>query len=168
GITDNAVAATARTAVPLVVLRRPGWTARAGDDWTRVASMPEAGCAVAIAGPGAVFVTTGRRDLDAFAADDRHEFVVRAVEPPSGATPPRMTLLLDRGPYTLDGERSLMLAHHVTLLVTKDSGGASTIAKLDAARELGVPVIMVDRPPVPAGVDAVAGVEEVLAPLGLG
>jgi precorrin-6A/cobalt-precorrin-6A reductase len=123
---------------------------------------------VAVAPPGTVFLTTGRRDLDAFAADDRHDFVVRTVDPPTGPTPLRTTLLLDRGPYRLDGELALLREHAVTLLVTKDSGGSLTVAKLDAARELGIAVVVVDRPPLPAGVQAVPTVADALAQLGPG
>jgi precorrin-6A/cobalt-precorrin-6A reductase len=167
-ITANAVNATQQMSLPLTVLRRPGWTQRPGDDWTRVADVVAAAQTVAAAAAGAVFLTTGRRDLGAFAADDVHHFLVRTVDPPTGATPPRMTLLLDRGPYRLTGERSLMRAHDVRLLVTKDSGGPLTVAKLDAARELGVPVVVVDRPPLPPGQEAVPTVADAVAQLSLG
>lgn len=164
-ITAHAVAAAADS---LIVLRRPGWTPSPGDRWTRVPTITAAAAGVAEAPPGTVFVTTGRRDLGAFAGDAVHAFLVRAVERPEGAVPPRMRLVLDRGPYTLRGEMALMREHGVTLLVTKDSGGALTVAKLEAARELGVPVLVVDRPALPDGVHSVATVGEVLAQLGVG
>ncbi len=109
-----------------------------------------------------MFLTTGRRDLGAFAADDRHRFLVRAVDPPDpdGPVPPRMTLLLDRGPYTPEGESALMREHGVGLLVTKNSGGPMTASKLQAARELGVRVVVVERPPLPPGSTAVTTVAE--------
>jgi precorrin-6A/cobalt-precorrin-6A reductase len=111
--------------------------------------------------PGeSVFLTTGRRDLDVFAADHRHRFLVRAVDPPEGPVPPRMTLVLDRGPYTVEGESALMREHGVGLLVTKNSGGPMTAAKLEAARDLGVQVLMVRRPPLPKGSVAVTTVPE--------
>jgi precorrin-6A/cobalt-precorrin-6A reductase len=106
-----------------------------------------------------VFLTTGKRDLNAFAADSGHPYLVRAVDPPSGPGPARMTLLLDRGPYVVERERQLMAEHGVTVLVTKDSGGDLTSAKLTAARELGLPVIMVDRPSLPVGIDVIASVD---------
>jgi precorrin-6A/cobalt-precorrin-6A reductase len=74
-----------------------------------------------------------------------------------------MTLLLDRGPYTVDGERALLRRHGIGRLVTKDSGGSMTVAKLQAARELGVPVIVVQRPPLPEGSAVVPSVEDALA-----
>jgi precorrin-6A/cobalt-precorrin-6A reductase len=146
-MTINAVDAVAQAGVPLLVLRRPEW--EADPSWEVVAGIRAAADAVR-AWPGeSVFLTTGRRDLDVFAADDRHRFLVRAVDPPDGPVPPRMTLVLDRGPYTVEGESALMRGHGVGLLVTKNSGGPMTEAKLRAARDLGVQVLMVQRPPLP-------------------
>jgi precorrin-6A/cobalt-precorrin-6A reductase len=146
-ITVNAAAAAAQAGVPLLVLRRPEW--EADPSWDVVADIGAAAAAVR-AWPGeSVFLTTGRRDLEIFAADDRHRFLVRAVDPPDGPVPPQMTLVLDRGPYTVEGETALMRGHGVGLLVTKNSGGPMTAAKLTAARDLGVQVLMVQRPPLP-------------------
>ena len=115
--------------MPLLVLRRPGW--EADPSWQGVADIHAAAEAVR-AWPGeGVFLTTGRRDLAAFAADDRHQFLVRTVDPPDGPVPPRMTLILDRGPYTVESESALMREHGIGLLVTKNSGGPMTAAKLD-------------------------------------
>ena len=74
-------------------------------------------------------------------------FLVRCVDPPRPPLPRHHELRLDRGPYTLEGERALIERHGIDLVITKDSGGALTQAKLDAARERGLPVIVVDRPP---------------------
>lgn len=158
-ISANAAVAAHRVGVPLLALRRPGWSAGAGDDWTRVPDVAAAAAHAAATGPGTVFVTTGRRDLAAYAADASHGYLVRTVDPPAGATPPRMTLVLDRGPYTVDGELALMRTHAIGLLVTKDSGGALTEAKLVAAAMLELPVVVVDRPAVPAGVTCVDTVD---------
>lgn len=165
-ISAHAAVAAARTGTPLLALRRPGWTEQAGDRWTRVPSVAAAADLVRRGGPGCVFVTTGRRDLAAFAGDEAHAYLVRTVEPPAAPVPPRLTLLLDRGPYTVEGETELLSAHSVSVLVTKDSGGALTTAKLTAARSLGIPVVMVDRPPLPDGVESVATVEGALSRLG--
>ena len=157
-ITASAAQAAAQAGVPLLVLRRPEW--QAASSWDLVADIGAAAAAVR-AWPGeSVFLTTGRRDLGVFAADDRHRFLVRAVDPPDGPVPPRMTLVLDRGPYTVQGESALMREHGVGLLVTKNSGGPMTAAKLDAARDLGVRVVMVRRPPLPEGSMAVTTVAE--------
>jgi precorrin-6A/cobalt-precorrin-6A reductase len=148
-ITANAALAAAKAGTPLLVLRRPGWDA--DPSWSNVADIRAAAEAVR-AWPGdGVFLTTGRRDLSAFAADDRHRFLVRTVDPPDGPVPPRMTLILDRGPYTVDSESALMREHGTGLLVTKNSGGPMTAAKLTAAKSLGVDVIMIRRPPLPPG-----------------
>jgi precorrin-6A/cobalt-precorrin-6A reductase len=155
-ISAHAAVAAAQAGVPLLVLRRPEWEAAPG--WDEVADIRAAAAAVR-AWPGeSVFLTTGRRDLGVFAADDRHRFLVRAVDPPDGPVPPRMTLVLDRGPYTVEGESALMRGHGIGLLVTKNSGGPMTAAKLRAARDLGVQVLMVRRPPLPAGSVAVTTV----------
>jgi precorrin-6A/cobalt-precorrin-6A reductase len=156
-ITANAAAAARTTGVPLLVLRRPGW--HLDPSWQQAADIAAAATAVREWPGESVFLTTGRRDLHVFAGDDRHRFLVRTVDPPDGPTPPHMTLLLDRGPYTVDGERALMREHGVGLLVTKDSGGTMTAAKLQAAAELSVPVLVVRRPPVPPGSDVVSTVD---------
>ena len=158
-ITGNAVAAAR---MPIVVLRRPGWKAGPGDDWRRVADITAAAEHAAAFGPGAIFLTTGRRDLAAFAGDSTHEYLVRTVDPPTAPTPPRTTLVLARGPYVAESERALMLEHDVRLLVTKDSGGDLTSAKLAAARDLRLPVVMVERPAVPGGVPVLSSVPDVL------
>jgi precorrin-6A/cobalt-precorrin-6A reductase len=160
-ITANAAQAAAQAGVPLLVLRRPEW--EAAPAWHVVADIGAAAAATR-AWPGeSVFLTTGRRDLDVFAPDDRHRFLVRAVDPPDGPVPPRMTLVLDRGPYTIQGESALMREHGVGLLVTKNSGGPMTAAKLTAARDLGVQVLMVQRPPLPPGSAAVPTVADAVA-----
>jgi precorrin-6A/cobalt-precorrin-6A reductase len=149
-ITGNAVAATAAVGVPLLLLRRPGWLEQPGDDWRRVPTLDAAARLLPTIGER-VLLTTGRQGLAAFAAVERCWFLVRAVESPQPPTPRRMEVLLDRGPFTVDGERGLIAGRRIDVLVTKDSGGGMTAAKLVAARELGVPVVMVDRPPAPPG-----------------
>jgi precorrin-6A/cobalt-precorrin-6A reductase len=159
-MTAAAVGACRAAGLPLLVLRRPGWRAGAGDDWHRVPTLVAA--AEALDGLGErVFLTTGRTGLGAFAGLGRHWFLVRTVDPPNRKTPlpARMRLLLDRGPFSLAGERALFVEHRIQVLVTKDSGGEMTAAKLTAARELGLPVVMQDRPPTP-DVDVVGGVED--------
>ncbi len=169
GITANAAAACAATGTPLVVLRRPGWTAGAGDRWHRVGSVPAAAAALPelLPGPdGRVLLTTGRGGLAAFAPVEA-EFWIRAVDPPGPPLPSRYELLLDRGPFPLDDERALMARIRPHVLVTKDSGGTATAPKLAAAREAGIPVLVVDRPTLPDGVDTAATVDEALTRLGL-
>lgn len=162
-ITRNAADAVRRERVPAILLRRPEWVAGPDDRWTIVPDIAAAARATASAPAGCVFVTTGRRDLAAFAADAQHVHLVRAVEKPEPPMPPRTTVLLDRGPFTVESETYLMRANRVVVLATKNSGGPMTQAKLVAARELDVPVVMVRRPPLPEGVTVVPTVAEALA-----
>ncbi|MFF3376000.1 cobalt-precorrin-6A reductase [Streptomyces sp. NPDC002680] len=159
GLHAARAAATAR--IPLLALRRPGWTPVEGDDWHEAGSLEEAATLLPALGRR-VFLTTGRLGLPAFAAlnhlDDMW-FLVRSVDAPEPPHPPRMEVLLDRGPFTLDGERELLRRHRIDVMVTKDSGGAATAPKLTAAREAGLPVVMVRRPPVPEGVPVAADPE---------
>jgi precorrin-6A/cobalt-precorrin-6A reductase len=159
-ITANAAEAVTAVGVPRLVLRRPEWGL--DPSWRPVADIAAA-AAVVRDWPGeAVFLTTGRRDLAAFAGDDRHRFLVRTVDPPDPPVPPHMTLVLDRGPYRIDGESELMRTYGIGLLVTKNSGGSMTAAKLQAAREAGVEVVVVQRPPVPPGSTVVTTAAEAL------
>ncbi|MEV4425911.1 cobalt-precorrin-6A reductase [Streptomyces sp. R-07] len=160
-ISFNAARAAATAHVPLLALRRPGWVPGEGDDWREVASLEEA--ARALDGLGdRVFLTTGRMGLAAFAACPQW-FLVRSVDAPDAPMPARTEILLDRGPFTLDGEREILARHRIDVLVTKDSGGAATSPKLTAAREAGLPVVVVRRPPVPTGVPVAATPEEAAA-----
>ena len=158
GISANAAAACAAAGVPLVRLARPGWAGTPGADaWKWVNGHDEA-AAVAATGDR-VFLSTGRQTLDRFVGPlARHKTLVRVVDPLDIEVPDPWTVLHTRGPYTLEGERNLMRERDIDTLVTKDSGGSYTRAKLDAAAELGVRVIVVRRPAVPEGVDTVATV----------
>ncbi len=158
-ITASAVEACAAVGRPLLRLQRPGWSEQPGDDWRWVDTLPQA--AEAVAGFGSVFLTTGRQGLAAFAGLTGR-CVVRSVDTPAPPLPARTTVVLARGPFTVEEELALMRQHAVDVLVTKDSGSSMTAAKLAAARELGVPVVLVRRPPVPPGVPVVPGVEQAL------
>ncbi|UXY31241.1 cobalt-precorrin-6A reductase [Streptomyces sp. HUAS TT20] len=165
-ITANAARAAQATGLPLVVLRRPGWRPAPGDRWHPAPSL--AAAADALPGLGRrVFLTTGRLGLAAFARLTDLHFVVRSVEPPEPPMPPDAEVILARGPFTVADELTLLRAHRIDVLVTKDSGGEATAAKLTAARELGLPVVVVQRPPLPPGVSAVPDVAAVLERLGL-
>ena len=106
-----------------------------------------------------VLLTTGHEDLAAFAGVGEAWFLVRCITSPPGPLPPRHALLLERGPFTLEGELALIDEHAIDLVVTKDSGGASGESKLAAARARGIPVLLVRRPALPeaAAADCVAG-----------
>ena len=163
-ISASAARACPAAGVELLRLERPGWSERPGDRWRWVGDLEGAAALVPTLGQR-VLLTTGRQGLAAFAHVDAAWFLIRCVEPPATPLPPRSELLLDRGPYTLEGELKLIDDHAIDLVVTKDSGGTHTSAKLDAARERELPVLLVRRPPRPP-VPTVATVEEALAWVG--
>ncbi|MFD9518629.1 cobalt-precorrin-6A reductase [Streptomyces sp. NPDC059979] len=161
----NAAEAQALTGVPLLALRRPGWTPEPDDDWTFADSLADA--AALLPGLGArAFLTTGRMGLHTFAHLTDTWFLVRSVDPPEAPVPPRLEVLLARGPFTLDDERELLARHRIDVLVTKDSGGSATAPKLTAAREAGIAVLVVRRPAVPEGVAEADSVAAALRWLG--
>ncbi|MEO0820837.1 MAG: cobalt-precorrin-6A reductase [Pseudomonadota bacterium] len=166
----NAVAGAAAAGVPLIALTRPEWVAGPGDRWIRAASVEAAAEMLAegpLAAPArAVFLATGRQQLAAFAAAGQHRYLVRVVDPPEGPVPlPRCEVVLARGPFDAAGDTALMRAHGIETVVAKNAGGIAAVAKLAAARALGLPVIMIDRPALPERAEA-ATPEAVLAWLG--
>ncbi|GAB3950369.1 cobalt-precorrin-6A reductase [Kribbella albertanoniae] len=151
-MTEHAVTATREADVPLLVLRRPGWSATPGDDWHWVDTAAAAAELLPSIG-GRVFLTIGRQGLETFASTGLWT-LARCVDPPEPA-PTWCTLLLDRGPYDVAAELELLGRHRIDVLVTKDSGGPQTEAKLTAARELQLPVVLIHRPAAPLGVPVV-------------
>ena len=146
--------------VPLLVLERPQWEREPGDRWIEVESAAEAAAVVPQHGKR-VFLTTGRRALDAFAGVTGVYFLVRLIEAPQAPLPLDCTLIIERGPFTLEHERLIIARHAIDVLVTKASGGAATAAKLAAARAAGIPVIMLRRPSPPLAA-SVAYIEDVV------
>jgi precorrin-6A/cobalt-precorrin-6A reductase len=156
-MTAHAAEACAALRLPHLVLARAAW---APGNAIVVESDTEAAKAAAKQRYSRVFLTTGRSSVQAFADSDAW-FLIRAVTAPDAASLPRHhQLLLSRGPYRYDGELSLLAEHRIDGLVTKNSGGDMTRAKLDAAAALHIPVVMVARPRLPAGVTAVGTVED--------
>ncbi|MDQ5841259.1 MAG: cobalt-precorrin-6A reductase [Chloroflexota bacterium] len=160
-ISWNAAAAAAASHVPLLALRRAAWVPGEGDRWCEAASLEEAALMLPELGRRH-FLTIGRQGVSSFADVTDAWFLVRCVDPPEAPTPPRMEVLLDRGPYSLDAEILLMRGRRVDTVITKNSGGKATAAKLTGARELGLPVVMVQRPATPFGVPEVADVHGAL------
>jgi precorrin-6A/cobalt-precorrin-6A reductase len=147
-ISANAAMAASRTGTPIVRLERPGWADHSrAVSWTWV---PDAGAArIAADAARRPFLTTGRQSLTAFAAWEDREVLVRLVDPPSRPLPDRWMVVLSRGPYSYSAERQLLSDRAVDVLLTKDSGGGHTVAKLDAAGDLGIPVVIIARPDPP-------------------
>ena len=157
-MTAHAVAASRDTGVPLVVLRRPGWTPGSGDNWHWADSATAAAELLPDLRIKRVFLTIGRQSLDAFATTGLWT-LARCVDPPE-PRPTWCTLVLARGPFTLADELALLREHRIDVVVTKDSGGPATSAKLDAARELHLPVVVIRRPPLPTDLTTVESVDQ--------
>jgi len=156
-ITVNAATVCGELGLPHLVLARPAWDS---GDAIVVGSDAEAAKTIAAHGHSRVFLTTGRSGTNAFVDVDAW-FLIRAVTAPEpDSLPRRHQLVLSRGPYHYDDELALLRNHRIDALVTKNSGGAMTRPKLDAAAALGVAVVMIDRPPLPAGVTTVSTVDD--------
>ena len=147
--------------LPRLRVERPAWQPVPGDRWTRVASIDSAAASVAAGRSSHVFLTIGRTELAAFsvAADGRRRWLIRLIDPPEDLMLAPARVVLNRGPFSEEGETELMAGAGIDLLVCKNSGGEATAAKLSAARRLGLEVVMVDRPGSPPGPRA-AGADE--------
>lgn len=158
----NAARACSETGVPRLKLLRPAWRAVEGDHWVEVSDV--AASAQAVAGTSRrAFLSVGRQDLAAFAGLEDLWFLVRSIEPLEAACPlADCTVIQGRGPFTEAAEIALLKEHRIDLLVSKNSGGAATYAKIAAARSLGLAVVMIARPQAPPG-ETVESVEEAVA-----
>ena len=155
----HAVAAATQTGTRLLVIARPRWQPVPGDRWITVATMPAAADALGHTARR-VFLTIGRQDLAPFVAAPWHCYLIRSVEPPDPvALPPRAEVIAARGPFAEADERRLLAQRRIDVMVTKNSGGSATAGKLAAARALGLPVVMVERPAAPPAGNTVADAE---------
>ena len=148
-ISRNAVEACIQTAIPLIAYERAHWVAVAGDDWHHV-SHTDAAVAVLPSEPARIFLAIGKQHLNPFAAQPQHFYLLRLVDAPAATVPfPEAEVVLARGPFTVEGDLELLRSRRITHVVAKNAGGEAAKAKLDAARILGLPVIMIDRPLLP-------------------
>ncbi len=163
-MSSHAVAAARLAGVPLIALERAPWQPGVGDDWRSVTDV--AGAVEALAGQRRhVFLAIGRQHLADFAARPQHHYLLRLVDAPEGPLPlPDAVAVVDRGPFTLAGDLALMTAHGTEVVVAKNAGGEGARAKLDAARALGLQVVMIERPAIPPrrSVETVAAVMDFL------
>jgi precorrin-6A/cobalt-precorrin-6A reductase len=161
-ISANAAEAAKAAGVPILALRRPEWQRRAGDRWTEVSSIADAVFALGPA-PRRVFLAIGRREAAVFEAAPQHFYLVRSVDPVDPPPVlPHAHYILSRGPFAFSGELDLLRDHRIDAVVAKNSGGEATYAKIEAARQLGIEIVMVRRPPMP-DVPMVATVEAAVA-----
>lgn len=145
----HAVQACGEVGVPLATLTRPVWQPGPGDDWREVVDIDAA--VAALDGPAKrVFLALGRMHLAAFAAQPRHHYLLRLVDQPQRRPLPRCQVVVARGPFDVPGDTALMQDHATEIVVCKNSGGSGARSKLVAARVLGLPVLMIARPVLPA------------------
>ena len=146
----------------MVALTRPPWRAGDGDRWTHVPDMDAA--VSALSGPAKrVFLAIGRTEIDRFSSQPQHNYLLRLVDLPDRPPPlPHHDIVVDRGPFDAAADKARLEKHEIELVVSKNSGGTGARAKLDAARALGVPVLMIDRPVLPERHE-VTSADEVLA-----
>jgi precorrin-6A/cobalt-precorrin-6A reductase len=158
----HAVDACAATHVPLIALERAPWSRAASDNWIEVSDV-NAAVAALPEKAARVFLAIGRQHIAPFAARPEHAYTLRFVDAPDGDLPlPCAEVIVSRGPFTIDGDRELLRGRGIEFVVARNSGGAGARAKIDAARELGLPVIMIARPALPERPRA-ESVEAVLA-----
>jgi precorrin-6A/cobalt-precorrin-6A reductase len=161
-ISANAVEAGRESGVAFVALRRPAWSAIAGDRWTEVSDVHAAMRALGIA-PCRVFVTLGRNELRPFLDAPQHHYLIRSVDPvdPPLALP-HVAYVIGRGPFSEADDRTLMLGRGIEILIAKNSGGTASYGKIAAARTLGIGVILLRRP-APSSAPAVETIEDAIA-----
>jgi precorrin-6A/cobalt-precorrin-6A reductase len=154
-ISRHAALACTTLEIPCLQLLRRAWSAASGDRWIDASDMADAArqlTANFAADDVRVFLSTGRQQLAAFAHFASTWFLLRTVDPLDSPLPlAHCETLVGRGPFTVDEERTLLEQHRIDVLVSKNSGGQATYAKILAARALSLPVIMLQRPQAPPG-----------------
>ena len=161
-VSQHAAVACAAAEVPRLVLLRPPWSPQDGDRWISVADGAQAAASLEDLGQR-VFLTVGRQDLGPYEGLREHWFLVRMIDPPDDPLAlAKHEIVIGRGPFEEASERRLLETHEIEALVSKNSGGDATYAKIAAARALGLPVVMIERPPPPPG-EPVSSVEETVA-----
>ncbi len=161
GMSRNAHAACRRANVPLIRLERPAWAPAEGDRWTSLPSIEDVPDALPDT-PSRIFLAIGKQQIGLFAAKPQHHYLLRLVDQPEAGLPlPDTAVVIARGPFDIAGDVALMREHRITHVVAKNSGGQGARAKLDAARTLGLPVLMAQRPVLPSG-DVASTAEDVL------
>jgi len=163
-ITHNGAIASHIANIPHLMLVRPQWERVTGDEWIEVESVEAASKAIPKS-VNRIFITSGRQQLEPFLQRSQVYpetwYLMRSIDPPEIELP-NSKMLLDRGPFSLDQERKLLRDYQIQAIVSKNSGGDATYAKIIAARELGIPIVMVQRPARAEG-EKVTSIEEAIA-----
>lgn len=150
-ISENAAQAAKEVGISRLLLNRPPWEKLPGDNWLEVENNIDAAAALENQSQR-VFLTIGRQEISTFAHLQNIWFLMRMIDPPKAdSVIPNGVILYDKGPFSLEKERDILIQYSIDTIVSKNSGGNATYSKIIAARELGIKVIMVKRPPVPAG-----------------
>lgn len=161
-IAFNAAKAAAEANVPYLKLIRQPWEKVSGDRWIEVDNVKAATATLPNLAQR-VFLTIGRQEIAAFAHLQDIWFLMRMIDPPEpNAIVPPGIILCDRGPFFLHHEREILINYKIDTIVSKNSGGDDTYAKIVAARELELPVVMINRPPTPPG-EQVTTIDDALA-----
>lgn len=145
-ISSNAANAARMAGIPCWALRRPAWHAQAGDDWREVEDW--AGLIGALKPFHRPLFTLGREPLQHLDEIPPEQFwTLRALEACPGND--RCEVIGARGPFHIEDERALFLRRKIDVLISKNSGSVATEPKLEVARELGIPVLILKRPALP-------------------
>ncbi len=168
-ISQNAAIAAATSAIPCLHINRPPWQKTERDNWLQVPS-PEVAAETLTNAHSPIFLTIGRLELAAFLTRPELRFLTRAIEPPQKSDPSGLkgeiwpanfTFIYGKGPFSVEAETALFKQHGIKCLVSKNSGSMKAYAKIEVARTLNIPVVMIDRPERPAG-ETAATVEEAI------
>lgn len=144
----NAVEACSETGTPLIALERAPWARAPRDNWIEVDDVSAAATALPEA-PARAFLAIGRQHIAPFATKPQHAYTLRFVDPPEVPLPFAADVIVSRGPFTLDSELEMLRTRGIAWIVARNSGGEGARAKIDAARMLELPVIMISRPRLP-------------------
>lgn len=160
-ISERTARVAAELGLPYLQLMRPPWVAGDGDRWVHLDAEDQA--ARHIPKGATVFLATGRQTLEKFANLQGRRLICRQIDPPDGPFPfENGQFLVGRPPFSIEEEVALFSSLGVDWLVVKNAGGQASRSKLDAARELGIPVAMVRRPK-PLAVETVETPAQALA-----
>jgi precorrin-6A/cobalt-precorrin-6A reductase len=163
-ISRSAGAAALVTGVRHFRLARPAWIRQTGDHWIEVNGV--AAAVEALPHGAKVLLTIGRKEVAPFFERRDLSGVIRSIEPPAAATPDGWRLMQERPPFSLESELALLQQGGFSHLVTKNAGGSETEAKLVAARQAGLPVVMIRRP-VKSGGEVVGSITQLSEKLGV-